>query len=76
MRSPWSRAQLLAPLLRRSSGLNQEYRKFETVQYDRILNPKLSEETREILRHFDKVSKISKICFYTLQDNLKQYNHP
>ena len=54
----------------------QGYRKFETFQYNRILNLELSNETREISRHFDKVSKLSKICLYTLQDNLEQYNHP
>ena len=37
----------------------QEYRQFETVQYNRILNTKLTNEMWEILRHFDKVSKIS-----------------
>ena len=26
--------------------------------------------------HFDKVCKISKVCLYTLQDNLEQYNDP
>ena len=35
---------------------HQGYRKFETVQYNGILNPKLSDETRKILRHFDKVN--------------------
>ena len=41
-----------------------------------IFNPKLSDKMREILQHFDKVSKISKLCLYTLQENLEQYNHP
>ena len=50
---------------------NQGYIKFETVQYNSILNPKLSDEMHEILRHFDQVSKISTICLYTLQDNLE-----
>ena len=54
---------------------HQGYRKFETVQYNRILNLELSDTTREILQHFNKVSKLSKICLYTLQDNLEQYNH-
>ena len=40
------------------------------------MNPELSEEMRKILLHVDKVSKLSKICLYTLQDNLEQYNHP
>ena len=34
------------------------YRTFETLQYNGILNPKLSDEMRKILRHFAKVSKI------------------
>ena len=50
--------------------------KILTVQYNRILNLELSDKTRKILRHFDKVSKLSKICLYTVQDNLEQYNHP
>ena len=54
----------------------QGYRKFETVQYNRLLNPELSNQTRKILRHVDKVSKLSKIGLYTLQDNLEQNNHP
>ena len=57
-------------------GGTQGYRKFETVQYNRILNLELSDETRKISQHVDKVSKLSKICLYTLQDNLEQYNHP
>ena len=52
------------------------YRKLKTVQYIRILNLKLANKMRDISQHFDKVSKISKICLYTLQDNLDQYNHP
>ena len=41
----------------------QGYRKFETVQNNRILNPKLSNERCKILLHFDKVSKYQKnVC--------------
>ena len=58
------------------SGVMQGYRKFETVQYNRILNLELSDKTRKISQHFDKVSKLSKLFLYTLQDNLEQYNHP
>ena len=36
----------------------QGYRKLEIVQYKKILNPKISDETRKMLRNFDKVSKI------------------
>ena len=57
-------------------GQRQGYSTFYTVQYNRILNPKLSDNMREILRHFDEVSKISKICLYNLQDNLEPYNQP
>ena len=56
--------------------VQQGYRKFETVQYNRIWNPKLSDKTRKILQHFDKVSKYQKMFVHTLQDNLEQYNHP
>ena len=31
---------------------------------------------RKILQNFDIVGKISKLCLYTLQDNLEQYNDP
>ena len=47
----------------------QGCRKFRTVRYIEILNPKLSDKMPEILRHFSKVSKKSKLCLYTLQDN-------
>ena len=37
--------------------MGQGYRKFETVQYIRILNLKLSDKTNKMLRHFIKLTQ-------------------
>ena len=41
----------------------QGCRKFETVRHNKILNPKLSDERRKIVRHLAKVSKIKKYVY-------------
>ena len=43
------------------STCGQGCRKFETLRFNKILNPKLFDEMRNILRHFAKVSKKSRI---------------